>query len=199
MFIIACTVVMLYGNRKKSSYVYILDYQIQWYYFCPKKIKTLTLLNKSVMRKFIAVIITLLFVLPLVLMATEQSNAKSDVSIVLMGTVVEIPNNTPIEDVVVELVDTETEETRTDVTLIDGIYSFSLEPDKIYRLLVSDNEGNALDVKSINTIGINEPQILHSLLEMSTQQITVAQKGNTVNFGVIKQEQYANPNYGNKP
>ena len=74
----------------------------------------------------------------------------------------------------------------------DGMFSFSLQSDKLYHLYIKNADGEFVALKTIDTIGKIGPQILHTVLEISGSENDGGPS--MAPFNIINQENYANPN-----
>lgn len=137
-----------------------------------------------------ALILFFLLVIP-----TQQEPTAENISLMLVGVVVDIITKQPISDAKVELVVTKTREEKATMTNEAGSFSFNLAPDNIYELSLVNEAGITITTKEISTINHSIPDVLHAILEYSAQEDetsgVVKSQGE---FYILKQKPYASDN-----
>lgn len=86
-------------------------------------------------------------------------------SLVLIGIVLDETTKKPLSGALVELIDENSKAQQTFTTKQDGNFYFKLTPNTQYRLTKLTTQGNVEDIKRISTMGKNDTEILHTILE----------------------------------
>jgi len=122
----------------------------------------------------------------------NNNNNNTDVKLVLMGSVLLTPAKAPMANINVELLDPDTQTGQSYTTMDDGMFSFSLQSDKLYHLYIKNADGEFVAFKTIDTIGKIGPQILHTVLEISGSEMDNGPL--MAPFNIIEQDNYTQPN-----
>lgn len=107
----------------------------------------------------------LLLLLVSLFLGTFTTGLQADVKLMLLGVVFQKEEQRPIKNITVCLEAKSTNERTCFTTLSDGCFYFSLEKDKQYFVHLISESDSILTSKEISTLGKEEPEIMHMLLE----------------------------------
>lgn len=138
------------------------------------------------MKRLIILAFVMLFSITSLVARTTELDAK----LVLIGVAIEQNSQTPVRNAIVTLIEMSTGIEKQFTTASDGQFYFKLEADKSYNLILTDDNGKKVDIRTISTANKSKPEVLHAIL-----QRTATTKTNAVitknNFAVANQPSYA--------
>lgn len=111
-----------------------------------------------------------------------------DSKLFLIGVVIEQHSRTPVQNASVTLIDVGNGVRKKATTTIDGQFYFKLETDKSYNLILTNENGDSEDIRTISTFNKVKSEILRAILQRSSSKtIPSASNGN---FSTTPQPSY---------